>query len=57
VILPVEPSDVAATRRDSCYRQIGKSRFVTLFLGDATCLGGSSVAAAGSGAQTVPSGA
>jgi hypothetical protein len=57
VILPVEPSDVAATRRDSCFRQIGKSSFVTLFLGDASCLGRSSVPATASRAQTVPSGA
>jgi hypothetical protein len=38
VVLPVEPADVDATRRDPCYEEIGTSRFVTVFLGDPACL-------------------
>jgi hypothetical protein len=38
VVLPVEPADVAATRRDSCYEEIGARSYVTVFLGDPACL-------------------
>jgi hypothetical protein len=38
VVLPVEPADVDATRANPCYDELGKSGFVTMFLGDASCL-------------------